>query len=68
MTAQSNETAIRPLVGIIMGSQSDLPAMDACVQQLEAFGVPYELIIASAHRSPAKVREWAQPLQIVVLR
>lgn len=59
MTAQSNETAIRPLVGIIMGSQSDLPAMDACVQQLEAFGVPYELIIASAHRSPAKVREWA---------
>lgn len=59
MTAQSNETAIRPLVGIIMGSQSDLPAMDACVQQLEAFGVPYELIITSAHRSPAKVREWA---------
>ena len=37
-----------PLVGIIMGSKSDLPAMEACTEQLEAFGVPYELVIASA--------------------
>ena len=48
-----------PLVGIIMGSKSDLPAMEACTEQLEAFGVPYELVIASAHRAPAKVHEWA---------
>ena len=48
-----------PLVGIIMGSTSDLPVMEACTQQLEEFGVPYELVIASAHRSPAKVHEWA---------
>ena len=48
-----------PLVGIIMGSKSDLPAMEACTAQLEEFGVPYELVIASAHRSPAKVHEWA---------
>ena len=48
-----------PLVGIIMGSKSDLPAMEACTKQLEEFGVPYELTIASAHRSPAKVHEWA---------
>ena len=48
-----------PLVGIIMGSKSDLPAMEACTKQLEEFGVPYELIIASAHRAPAKVREWS---------
>ena len=48
-----------PVVGIIMGSKSDLPAMEACTKQLEAFGVPYELIIASAHRDPAKVHEWA---------
>ena len=48
-----------PVVGIIMGSKSDLPAMEACTKQLEAFGVPYELIIASAHRNPAKVHEWA---------
>lgn len=48
-----------PLVGIIMGSKSDMPAMKACTAQLEEFGVPYELVIASAHRSPAKVHEWA---------
>ena len=48
-----------PLVGIIMGSKSDLPVMEACTAQLEEFGVPYELVIASAHRSPAKVHEWA---------
>ena len=48
-----------PLVGIIMGSKSDLPAMEACTEQLEAFGVPYELVVASAHRTPNKVHEWA---------
>jgi 5-(carboxyamino)imidazole ribonucleotide mutase len=48
-----------PLVGIIMGSKSDLPVMEACTAQLEEFGIPYELVIASAHRNPAKVHEWA---------
>jgi 5-(carboxyamino)imidazole ribonucleotide mutase len=48
-----------PLVGIIMGSKSDLPVMEACTAQLDEFGVPYELVIASAHRNPAKVHEWA---------
>lgn len=48
-----------PVVGIIMGSKSDMPAMEACTKQLEELGVPYELIIASAHRNPAKVHEWA---------
>jgi len=51
--------AEKPLVGVIMGSKSDLPVMEACTQQLEEFGVPYELVIASAHRNPAKVHEWA---------
>ena len=51
--------AEKALVGIIMGSKSDLPAMEACTKQLEEFGVPYELVIASAHRAPAKVHEWA---------
>ena len=49
----------RPLVGIIMGSASDMPVMEACTAQLEEFGVPYEVVIASAHRNPAKVHEWA---------
>ena len=51
--------ADQPLVGIIMGSKSDLPTMEACTKQLEELGVPYELVIASAHRDPAKVHEWA---------
>lgn len=48
-----------PLVGIIMGSQSDRPAMEACMTQLDEFGIPYELVIASAHRAPDKVHAWA---------
>ena len=48
-----------PLVGVIMGSKSDLPVMEACLDQLKALGVPYELVIASAHRNPEKVHEWA---------
>ena len=59
MVAESTAQTEAPLVGIIMGSKSDLPAMEACTAQLEAFGVPYELVIASAHRAPAKVHEWA---------
>lgn len=51
--------ADQPLVGIIMGSKSDLPTMEACTKELEELGVPYELVIASAHRNPAKVHEWA---------
>ena len=52
--------AEQPLVGIIMGSKSDMPVMEACTQQLEELGVPYELVIASAHRTPGKVHEWAE--------
>ena len=48
-----------PLVGIIMGSESDLPVMEACASQLRDFGVPYELVVASAHRQPEMVHEWA---------
>ena len=51
--------ADKPLVGIIMGSKSDMPDMEGCTKQLEEFGVPYELVVASAHRAPAKVHEWA---------
>ena len=48
-----------PLVGIIMGSKSDMPAMEACTAELDALGVPYELVVASAHRAPDKVHAWA---------
>ncbi len=49
-----------PLVGIIMGSKSDMPVMEGCTAELDALGVPYELVVASAHRNPAKVHEWAE--------
>lgn len=42
-----------------MGSQSDMSVMQDCIDQLEAFGVPYEVKVASAHRNPAEVHEWA---------
>ena len=48
-----------PLVGIIMGSKSDLAVMEECARQLEELEVPYELVVASAHRQPAKVHDWA---------
>ena len=52
-------SATKPVIGIIMGSESDMPVMDACMKQLDEFGVPYEVKIASAHRKPAEVHEWA---------
>lgn len=48
-----------PLVGIVMGSTSDLDVMRGCAEQLDEFGVAYEMIVASAHRQPEKVHEWA---------
>ncbi|NTW28236.1 MAG: 5-(carboxyamino)imidazole ribonucleotide mutase [Coriobacteriia bacterium] len=51
------ETA--PLVGIIMGSKSDLTVMEACSTKLEELGVPFEVVVASAHRNPERVHEWA---------
>lgn len=48
-----------PKIGIIMGSESDMGVMQDCIDQLEAFGVPYEVKVASAHRKPAEVHEWA---------
>lgn len=51
-----------PLVGIVMGSQSDMAVMEDCSKTLESFGVAYEVLVASAHRQPAKVHDWASGL------
>ncbi|MBE0417959.1 MAG: 5-(carboxyamino)imidazole ribonucleotide mutase [Coriobacteriia bacterium] len=48
-----------PLVGIVMGSKSDMDVMQQCADQLEELGVPYEMLVASAHRNPDRVHEWA---------
>ena len=51
------ETA--PQVGIVMGSDSDLPVMEEAAIILNKFGVPYEMTVASAHRSPVVAAEFA---------
>ncbi|MBD2123325.1 5-(carboxyamino)imidazole ribonucleotide mutase [Trichocoleus sp. FACHB-262] len=50
----------QPLVGIIMGSDSDLPTMQAAIATCEEFGVPCEVGIVSAHRTPERMVEYAQ--------
>lgn len=46
-------------VGIIMGSDSDFPIMKKAVDVLKEFGVEYEVLLASAHRTPVAVRDFA---------
>lgn len=48
----------KPFVSIIMGSKSDYDVMKNCADTLSKFGVPYELIISSAHRSPERTKEY----------
>lgn len=50
----------RPLVGIIMGSDTDLPVMKEAAQTLKKFDVPFEIDITSAHRSPGRTSEYAR--------
>jgi phosphoribosylaminoimidazole carboxylase len=49
-----------PLVGIIMGSDSDLPAMKQAAEALRDFGIPFELTIVSAHRTPQRMFDYAR--------
>jgi 5-(carboxyamino)imidazole ribonucleotide mutase len=48
-----------PLVGIIMGSDSDLPTMREAAKVLDEFAIPYEMTIVSAHRTPNRMYEYA---------
>jgi 5-(carboxyamino)imidazole ribonucleotide mutase len=50
----------QPKVGIIMGSSSDLPVMKEAALVLEELGVPYELTVVSAHRTPERMVDYAQ--------
>merc|ERR1719189_1307310 len=51
---------VRPLVGVIMGSDSDLPCMKECCDVLREFGVPYECTVVSAHRTPDRMMAYAK--------
>src|ERR1700743_191448 len=48
-----------PLIGIIMGSDSDLPVMKPAADILAELGIPFELTVVSAHRTPARMVEYA---------
>ncbi|RJP75984.1 MAG: phosphoribosylamine--glycine ligase [Desulfobacteraceae bacterium] len=49
----------KPLVGIVMGSDSDLSVMEETMSALRQFGVPFEITVASAHRSPERAAKYA---------
>jgi len=51
---------MKALVGIIMGSDSDAPIMNEAAKVLQQFGVPYEIGVYSAHRSPHRTREYVR--------
>ena len=51
---------MKPVVGIIMGSDSDLPVMQEAAEILDEFNVPYELTVVSAHRTPQRLYKYAE--------
>ena len=57
-----------PLVGIVMGSKSDLPAMEAAAKELEERGIRNEVRVMSAHRDPEIVAEYAKNAKLRGLR
>ena len=54
---------MRVLVGVIMGSKSDWPSMKIATEMLEELGVPYEVKVISAHRTPDLMFEYAETAQ-----
>ncbi len=57
--AKSNNSRRAAVVGILMGSDTDLPVMTEAAKTLEKFGISYEMEVVSAHRAPARTREYA---------
>ncbi|MEP7061782.1 MAG: 5-(carboxyamino)imidazole ribonucleotide mutase [Betaproteobacteria bacterium] len=60
--------SVAPLVGVVMGSESDWDTLKHAVQQLDAFGVGYESRVVSAHRMPDDLFEYAEDAQTRGLR
>ena len=50
-------------VGVIMGSDSDLPVVEKAIDKLKEYGVPYEVHVYSAHRTPVQAGEFARTAQ-----
>ena len=64
MTASEKNS--KPLVGVIMGSKSDWPTMKCAATLLEEFDVPHETLVVSAHRTPARMVDYAKTGQRIV--
>ncbi len=60
MTATTTAAVPRPLVGIVMGSRSDWETMQHAARKLDALGVPYEVKVVSAHRTPDVLFSYAE--------
>jgi 5-(carboxyamino)imidazole ribonucleotide mutase len=50
---------LSPVVGVILGSKSDLPLMESCIKVLDELAIEHEVKVCSAHRNPGGVMEWA---------
>ena len=59
-TKQRSDRKQKALVGVIMGSDTDLPVMSETIKALEEFGIPFEVEVTSAHRSPERTHEYAR--------
>ncbi len=53
-------TTSKPFVAVLMGSDSDLPIMEATLEVLEKFGISYEVKVSSAHRTPAETHAYVK--------
>ena len=62
-TAPTEEVEVKPLVGIVMGSDSDLPVMREAADFLSSMEIPYEMTVASAHRTPERAGAFASTAQ-----
>lgn len=59
-TTPAAGSAAAPLVGLVMGSDSDWPVMEAAAEALAEFGIPFEADVVSAHRMPAEMIRYGQ--------
>jgi 5-(carboxyamino)imidazole ribonucleotide mutase len=62
-TKKSSKKKSETIVGIIMGSKSDWPTMEAAAKVLSEFGIGYEVEVVSAHRTPGKMMKYAEGAQ-----
>ncbi|WFC99237.1 phosphoribosylaminoimidazole carboxylase [Malassezia yamatoensis] len=67
-TSSAGFSHAHPLVGVIMGSDSDLPVMLPAARILRDFGIPFELTIVSAHRTPDRMKKYANDARARGLR